>query len=145
MTSFTSRYGNPAHDHRGAHVWVHERHSCVVVAVSGNLDGDNVEVIVARALRAAAATTALVLDLDAVSAGTPDGVGPLLAAVGRHCAAGGTEWALVAGDPVLRHIPDRDARSALPLVNSVAQAEQIFDEAIIRRRRAVLPLLGRTA
>lgn len=145
MTSFTSRYGNPARDHRGAHLWAHERHGCMVVAVSGRIDGDNAEGITAYALRAAAAAAALVLDLSSVSSGTPDGVGPLLSAVDRLCAANGTDWALVAGDPVLRHIPDRDARSALPLVDSLIHAEQIFDDAITRRRRAVLPLLGRTA
>jgi hypothetical protein len=33
----------------------------------------------------------------------------------------------------------------LPIISTVAEAERRFDDAILRRRRFLLPLLGRTA
>ena len=51
MTSFTSRYGNPAIDCGGAHLWAHERHGCVVLAVSGRVAWDRRDGSVKAALR----------------------------------------------------------------------------------------------
>ena len=53
MTSFTSRYGNPARDFKGAHIWAHCRHGATVVAISGRVDAGNVERITESVLRAA--------------------------------------------------------------------------------------------
>ncbi len=144
MTSFTSRYGNPAHDYAGAHVWMHERHGCTVLAVRGRIDGTNVEDIIGCARRVGASGTHLILDLTGVTACTPNGV-RLLRDVDEHCAQHGSQWMLVAGNPVLQRLRGRDGFLAVPLAASVAQAEHQFDDAVTARRRMLLPLLGRTA
>lgn len=142
--SFTSRYGNPAEDHRGARMRAQQRHGCTVVSVSGRLDGDNVGDVIAYTLRRTAGGGPVVLDLGGVTAATPNCV-RLLRAVDEHCTARGTDWALVAGDAVRRRLGGRDGWLELPLVDSVAHAEHVFDAAVSARRRALLPLLGRTA
>lgn len=84
MTSFTSRYGNPARDFKGAHIWAHCRHGATVVAVSGRVDAGNVEQIIESVLRPVAAGSRLVLDLTGVTAFTPKATG-LLRAVDERC------------------------------------------------------------
>ena len=141
MTAFTTRYGDPAHDGHGAHMWAYERHSCTVVAVSGRIDGANVAEVIDYAAHFATAGAPIVLDLSGVTSATPNCV-RLLHAV-ADCADAG--WALVAGDAVRERLRGRDGEIVVPLVDSVAHAEHDFDEATTARRRAVLPLLGRTA
>lgn len=141
MTAFTTRYGDPAYDGHGAHVRGYERHGCTVVAVSGRIDGANVADVLDYVAHVTVAGMPLVLDLSGVSAATPNCV-RLLRAVADRADAG---WALVAGDAVRERLRGRDGEIVVPLADSVAHAEHHFDEAATARRRAVLPLLGRTA
>lgn len=142
MTSFTSRYGNPARDFRGAHIWAHCRHGATVVAVSGRVDAGNVEQIIESVLRPVAAGSRLVLDLTGVTAFTPKATG-LLRAVDERCLTAGVEWALVPSEPVARRL--RNDSEPLPVIASVAEAEHRFDDEIRRRRGGLLPFLRRTA
>lgn len=144
MTSFTSRYGNPAHDYTGAHVWIHERHGCTVLAVTGRIDGNNTDDIIDCARRVSVATSRLVLDLTGVTACTPNAV-RLLRDVDEYCEQHGSQWVLVAGGPVLQRLRGRDGSLTAPLAESVAQAQHQFDNAVTARRRMLLPLLRRTA
>ena len=144
MTSFTSRYGDPAVDHKGAHLWAYRRHGSTVVAVRGRVDAANVERVTDYAVRFVAADSRLVLDLSEVSTFTPRGM-RLLDAVEERCAAAGLDWALVPGDAVSRRLRARADYAGLPVIDSVAEAEHQFDEAILRRRRFLIPLLRRTA
>ena len=141
MTSFTSRYGNPARDFKGAHVWAHCRHGATVVTVSGRVDAGNVDPITESALRAVAAGSRLVLDLTGVTAFTPRAMG-LLNAVDERCLNAGVDWALVPSEAVARRLrPD----AALPVIASVAEAEHRFDDEILRRRGRLVSFLRRTA
>ena len=142
MTSFTSRYGNPARDFKGAHVWAHCRHGATVVAISGRVDAANVEQITESALRAVAAGSRLVLDLTGVTAFTPRALG-LLASVDERCLAAGVDWALVPSESVTRRLGAY--RAPLPVTATVAAAEHRFDDEILRRRGGLLPFLRRTA
>ena len=144
MTSFTSRYGDPAVDHKGAHLWAYRRHGVTVVAVRGRIDAANAERVRDYAVRFVAADSRLVVDLSAVSTFTPRGLS-VLDAVEERCALAGVDWTLVPGDAVSRRLRTRAEYAALPVIDSVAAAEHQFDEAILRRRRFLLPLLGRTA
>ena len=144
MTSFTSRYGSPAHDYAGAHLWTHERHGCTVLAVSGRIDGHNADAIIGYVSQVGAATSHLILDLTGVTTFTPNGV-RLLRTVDEHCRQRGGQWALVPGDPVLDRLRGRDGSLVVPLADSVAHAERRFDDEISARRRMLLPLLRRTA
>lgn len=142
MTSFTSRYGNPARDFKGAHIWAHCRHGATVVAVSGRVDAGNVEQITESVLRAVAAGSRLVLDLTGVTAFTPRAAG-LLSAVDERCLNAGVDWALVPSEAVTRRL--RPEGAPMPVIASVAEAEHRFDDAILRRRGGLMPFLRRTA
>jgi anti-anti-sigma regulatory factor len=142
MTSFTSRYGNPARDFKGAHLWAYCRHGATVVAISGRVDAGNVVPVTEAAVRAVCAGSRIVLDLTGVTAFTPRAV-ELLAAFDEHCLDAGVDWALVPSEAVSRRLASRSA--GLPVIGSVAEAEQQFDEAVLRRRGVLLPWLRRSA
>lgn len=144
MTSFTSRYGNPAVDHKGVHLWAYRRHGVTVVAVRGRVDAANIDRVTEYATRFIASDSRLVLDLGEVTAFTPRAM-RLVDAVDERCALIGVDWALVPGEAVMRRLRTRSDIAGLPVIDSVAEAEHEFDEAILKRRRFLLPLLRRTA
>ncbi len=143
MTSFTSRYGNPAVDYEGAHVRAHSRHMATVVAVSGRIDSVNVDRVTECAKRLVLAEKPFVLDLSGVSSFAPQAI-RLLCDIDDVCAAAGVEWAVVGSDAVNRRLR-RDSDVVFPIVGSVAEAEHEFDDAVLSRRRLLLPLLSKTA
>ncbi len=142
MTSFTSRYGNPARDFKGAHLWAYCRHGATVVAVSGRVDAGNVAQVTESAVRAVLPGSRLVLDLTGVTAFTPRAL-DLLAAVDQRCLTTGVDWALVPSETVTRRLASRV--DTLPVIGSVAEAEHQFDEAVLRRRGTLLTWLRRSA
>ena len=144
MTSYTSRYGNPAVDYKGAHIWAHVRHTAKVVTVAGRVDAANVDGVTAFVLHCVVAHSPFVLDLGAVSAFTPAAV-RLLSAVDERCSQLGADWALVASNAVSRRLRARAGEVSYPVVSSTAGAEHHFDDDILARRRMLLPLLSRTA
>jgi len=144
MTSFTSRYGNPAVDYKGAHIWAYTRHTATVVAVGGRVDAANVDRVIDAATRFVGADAPFVLDLSTVIAFTPAAL-DLVTEVDEFCGKAGVDWALVAGSAVARRLADNRSANGYPVVGSVAEAEHHFDDAISRRRRMVLPLLSHTA
>lgn len=142
MTSFTSRYGNPARDFKGAHLWAYCRHGATVVAVSGRVDAGNVVPVTESAVRAISTGSRLVVDLTGVTTFTPRAV-ELLAAIDERCLTSGVDWALVPSEAVTRRLGARV--EGLPVIGSVAEAEHRFDEAVLRRRGGMLPWLRRSA
>ncbi len=144
MTSFTSRYGNPEADFHGAHIRAHHRHGSTVVAVGGRVDARNLARVTDYVTRFILADTPFVLDLSAATAFTPAATG-LFDAVDTRCAASGASWALIAGEAVASRLRGRADAAELPLIDSVAEAEHQFDEAVLKRRRMLLPLLRKSA
>ena len=142
MTSFTSRYGNPAADYQGAHIRGHSRHGATVVTVSGRIDARNLDPIIDYVARFVLPDTPFVIDLSAVTVFSPKAA-ELLDAVEHRCAAAGVSWALVSGAVVNRRLGRRI--EVLPVIESVAEAEHQFDDAVLKRRRILLPLLRKTA
>ncbi len=143
MTSFTSRYGDPAVDYKGAHMWAHVRHTAKVVDVAGRVDAANVDGVIDFVLQSVAPDAPFVLDLGAVGTFTPSAV-RLLNAVENYFAQSGGKWALVAGDAVTRRL--RAANGVrYPVFSSTVGAEHHFDDDILARRRGVWPLLSHTA
>ena len=140
MSSFTSRYGNPADDYKGAHIWARCRHNATVVAVGGRIDARNVDHVIERSVRVVRPDAPFVLDLTGTTSFSPAAI-RLLTAVDEHCTALGVQWALVAGDAVGRRIKHAD----FPMLETVAEAEHAFDDALLHRRRMLLPLLRKTA
>lgn len=144
MTSFTSRYGEPAADFQGAHIRAHRRHGATVVTVSGRVDARNLAQVAERATRFVLADTPFVLDLSGVTAFTPKAVA-LFDVVDARCATVGVDWVVVPGAAVTRQMRGRPDASTLPVIDSVAAAEHQFDDAVLKRRRMLLPLLRKTA
>lgn len=144
MTSFTSRYGNPAVDCTGAHVRAHFRHMATVVAVSGRLNAANLDRVTETVTRFVLSDKPVVLDLSGVSSFTPQAL-QLLSTIDGRCAQAGVQWAVVPSDAVRQRVHARVDEGTLPFVGSVAEAEHAFDDAVLRRRRMLLPLLSKTA
>lgn len=144
MSSFTSRYGNPAVDYDGAHIRAHFRHAATVVAVSGRIDSSNVDRVSECAMRFILADKPFVLDLSGVSFFAPQAF-RLLSNIDDLCLTAGVEWAIVTSDAVSQRLRARSNEGLFPVVDSVAEAEHEFDDAILNRRRLLLPLLSKTA
>lgn len=144
VMSFIARYGNPAVDYDGAQVRARFRHGATVVAVNGRIDSSNVERVCAYATRFILADKPFVLDLSGVSHFSPQAF-RLLSGVDDQCLIAGVEWAMVAGDAVSWRLRARSNEDMFPVVASVAEAEREFDDAILHRRRMLLPLLSKTA
>ncbi|WP_059019350.1 STAS domain-containing protein [Mycobacterium sp. M26] len=144
MTSFTSRYGNPAVDYKGAHVRAHFRHVATVAAISGRVDASNVDHLTEFVQRFVLADQPFVLDLSGVDSFTPQAL-RLLFALDDRCTAVGVDWAVVASEAVKRRLRIRNNDVLFPVVASLAEAEHEFDDAILNRRRFLLPLLSKTA
>ncbi|WP_328356341.1 STAS domain-containing protein [Mycobacterium sp. NBC_00419] len=144
MTSFTSRYGNPAVDYKGAHVRAHFRHVATVAAISGRIDASNVDQVTDYVKRFVLADQPFVLDLSGVDSFSPQAL-RLLFAVDDRCSVVGVDWAVVGSDAVTRRLRIRNNDILFPVVASVAEAEHEFDDAILNRRRFLLPLLSKTA
>ena len=121
MTSFSSRYGNPAVDYDGAHIRPHFRHGATVVSVSGRIDASNVDRVSDHARRFVMADKPFVLDLSGVTSFAPQAF-RLLSAVDDKCLTVGVEWAMVAGDAVTRQLRARSDEALFPVVGSVAEA-----------------------
>lgn len=144
MTSFTSRYGNPAVDYKGAHVRAHFRHAATVVAISGRIDASNVDSVAECVNRFVLTDKPFVLDLTGVDAFTAQAI-RLLSEVDERCTVAGVDWALVGSEVVKARLRARNNDLLFPIVASVAAAEHEFDDAILNRRRFLLPLLSKTA
>lgn len=143
MTSFTSRYGNATVDYKGAHIRAHSRHVATVLTVSGRIDSANLDHVADFAKKLVLADKPFVLDLSGVNSFTPQAI-RLLCEMDDICSAVGVEWAVVASDAVNRRLR-RDSDVVFPVVGSVAEAEHAFDDAILDRRRFLIPLLSKTA
>ena len=144
MTSFTSRYGDPAVDYAGAHVWAHSRHTATVISVAGRIDAANLGDLNAHLTRFISPGAPFVLDLSGVAAFSGPAAG-MLETVADHCDRAGVQWALVPSDAVTRRLAALGADLMLPIAGSAAEAEHGFDDAVLRRRRLLLPLLRKTA
>jgi len=143
VASFTSRYGNPVVDQGGARIRAHCRHVATVVTVGGHIDAANVEAVAAAVKRFVLPDKPIVLDLNQISDFAPQAVS-FLQDLADACVTAGVGWALIAGDAVSQRLT-RGGDAALPVVSSVAEALHNFDDAILDRRRFLLPLLRKTA
>ena len=143
VTSFTSRYGSPIVDQNGARIRAHCRHVATVVTISGRIDAANVDSVTDCVKRFILSDKPMILDLSGVSSFAPQGI-RLLQAFDDLCQKAGIDWALISSDVVTRRL-GRSTDVQLPVVGSVAEALHNLDDAILDRRRFLLPLLSKTA
>lgn len=139
-----ARCGCAAREFAGAAVRAQSRHLATVVTVTGVVDAVNADRISGYLKRFVRAGQPLVLDLAGVNWFARPGL-CLLYDLDDECRAAGIEWALVAGPPVSQALDVFGDASAFVVVDSVPRALRCFAEAITARRRAVLPLLTRSA
>lgn len=144
VASFTSRYGNPAVDYRGAHVRAHCRHAATVLAISGCIDATNSDRLTRDAARFILPDKPFIIDLSAVTAFSAQ-VAQWVSTLGDLCAVEGVDWAVVVSDISPWNLWETMTGTSLPLAGSVAQALHEFDDAISHRRQLLLPLLSKTA
>ena len=135
------RYGNPAVECHGAELRAQCRHLALVVTITGVIDDDNSERLIAQVRRLVLTEKPFTLDLSGVTFLSARGVA-LLYALDDECDIAGVEWALVASRPVLDILELLD--DAFPLTVSVSEALHHFAEGTLARRR-LLPLLHKTA
>lgn len=143
VTSFTSRYGSPVVDQGGARIRAHCRHVATVVTISGRLDSSNIEAAGTVAKRFVLPDKPIVLDLSEITEFAPEAI-EFLQDLDDACGTAEVGWALIVGDAVAKAVAVANSVQ-LPVVSSVAQALHEFDDAILDRRRFLLPLLGKTA
>ncbi len=141
-STFTPRYGNRALDCGGAQLKAQSRHLATVVTVSGVVDATNIDRICEYSRRFVLTDTSFVLDLsDTLSFSS--GAVALLDCIDDACLAAGLEWALIPGSAVLYRLGT--VGRPYPIVDSVAEAMHCFADIISDRRRALLPLLTKSA
>lgn len=116
------------------------RSLATVIAISGDIDSSNVDLVRENASRFLSVDKAVILDLSAVNSFDAQGLRfPLT--FDDECAEAGVEWALVASPEISMTLAAAD--DTLPVVTSVAQALQRFSNPA--RRRALLELVTRAA
>jgi anti-anti-sigma regulatory factor len=140
---FTSRYGNPTLDCSGAQIRAHSRHVATVVTITGSIGADNGDRLAARAQRLLFADKPIVVDLSGVTSFAAEAVS-ILIGFGEQCQKAGVEWALVVSEAVAEQLRIQHVDAA-PVVDSVAEALHELDDAILDRRRMLLPLLRKSA
>lgn len=135
-------YGNPAIPCGGAELTAQSRHLATLLTISGDVDGANVESLLARSRCLVFSDTGFVLDLSGVSSFAAEGT-HLIARIDDACRAAGIEWALVASRAVADRLATTDA--LYPLAASVPDALHRFADRIFDRRNRLLPFLTKSA
>jgi anti-anti-sigma regulatory factor len=144
VADLTPRRSNPVLDCGGARIRAQHRHLATVVTISGGIGAANVDRVSDYSRRFILADSPFVLDVSAVDCFTAHAV-LLLHRVDDSCRAAGVEWALVPSDAVRQALRVTDNDGAFPVVDSVHEALRCFADAIVTRRRLLLPLLTKSA
>jgi anti-anti-sigma regulatory factor len=135
-------YGNPAVDCEGAEISAQSRHLATLLTISGAVDAKNVDALYERGGCFVLSDTSFVLDLSGVTSFGAEGVA-LLIRLEEACRAASIEWALVASSAVSDRLGCYDRR--YPFASSVPEALHRFAASIFAQRRALLPMLTKTA
>ena len=133
-----------AFDCGGAQIRAQSRHLATVVTISGALHALNIDRVGEYSRRFILADMPFVLDLTGVNSFDAPGIS-FLRRVDEDCRAAAVEWALVPSNAVdqLLRIGDDDAM--FPVAGSLSEALHYFADAIVTRRRLLLPLLTKSA
>ncbi len=126
--------GKRSDDFNGTHVRAHAHSRATVVAISGEVDVSNVDLIRARVCRFIAVGPALILDMSNVDFFDVNGIRALLT-INRQCTQAGVPWALVTSEAVTLLLDLGDVDDVIPAVDSVAEALQLFAERTRARER----------
>ncbi len=135
-----SRQDSSAFECGGAQIRAHQHHLATVVHIRGEIDAGNVGGIADHIRRFTRGDNPVVLDVADVGHFAEAGVS-LLQAFDADCRSAGVEWTLVASSALTTTLDDSSHDTAFPIMRSVHEALQDRAEAIVLRRRLVLPLV----
>jgi len=147
-SNVTAGQRNGTFDCSGAQIRAHCRHMATVVSIRGEIDTVNVDRVSEYIRRFILGKNPVVLDMSDASQFAPAAVA-LLRMFDESCRAAEVEWTLVASTAVIELLGDScdegDAEAMFPITRSVHEALHNLAEAIVSRRRLVLPLIRKTA
>ncbi|BBU22676.1 STAS domain-containing protein [Mycobacterium xenopi] len=144
VADLTPRRRNPVIDCGGARIRAQQRHLATVVTISGVIDAANVDRVSDSSRRFILADSPFILDLSGVDCLAAQAVF-LLHRVDHDCCAARVEWALVPSHAVRQALWITNDDGVFPVVDSVHEALRYFADAIVTRRRLLLPLLTKSA
>ncbi|BCQ08938.1 sulfate transporter [Mycobacterium heckeshornense] len=144
VADLTPRRRDPVIDCGGARLRAQQRHLATVVTISGVIDAANVDCVSNSCRRFILADSSFILDLSGVDCVGAHAVS-LLHRIDHDCCAAQVEWALVPSHAVRQALWITDDDPAFPVVGSVYEALGYFADAIVTRRRLLLPLLTKSA
>lgn len=139
-----ARRGNHPFECGGALIRAYYRRLATVVGVRGGIDAANVDRVSEHVRRLICLQSPLVLDLSGVNSFAEEATS-LLYEVEEDCRAAGVEWTLVAGPAVIESLREHGGEVTSPIAHSVPDALSTFADLTARRRRALLPLIKKTA
>jgi anti-anti-sigma factor len=131
----TSRLEDSAIECGGARLRVYSRRQATVVAISGDVDGTNIDRVHAHIRGVISEAQSLVLDLSAVQSMGVAGL-RALSAFGDQCEKAGVTWAVVAGRLVSVTLRAGEGANMVPVLGSIAEA---LDSVTNRGRDAGAP------
>lgn len=143
ITDTESRQDNSVFDCGGAQIRAHQRQLATVVHIRGEINAANVTGITGHIRRFTRGDNPVVLDVADVSQFAEAGIS-LLQAFDADCRAAGVDWTLVASSAITTSLDGSGHDTAFPIMRSVHEALQDRAEAIVMRRRMVLPLVRKT-
>ncbi|MGB3485199.1 MAG: STAS domain-containing protein [Mycobacterium sp.] len=135
------RYGNPAVQCGGAQVRSQCRQLATVVAVTGAVTVENIDLLTRQVTRSIIREKPYVLDLTGVTSFTAEALS-LLAAVDDTCRRTADEWLVIPSQSVARVMRLNACQFATTA--SVPDALQCFSDTMTERRQ-LLPLLAKSA
>jgi anti-anti-sigma factor len=141
ITTVATRHGYGTFHCGGAQIRAHCRHLATVVTIRGEIDAVNVDRVSEYVRRLVLGSNPVVLDLSDVSHFAAAGLS-LVHGLDEECRVAGVEWTLVASAAVAALLGDQ---VDFPIAHSVREALRTLADAIVDRRRLVLPLIKKTA
>jgi anti-anti-sigma factor len=141
ITTVTTRHGYGTFHCGGAQIRAHCRHLATVVTIRGEIDAVNVDRVSEYVRRIVLGSNPVVLDLSDASHFAAAGLS-LVHGLDEECRVAGVEWTLVASAAVAALLGDQ---VEFPIARSVREALRTLADAIVDRRRLVLPLIKKTA
>ena len=151
-SNVTAGQRNGTFDCSGAQIRAHCRHLATVVSIRGEIDAVNIDRVSEYIRRFILGKNPVVLDMSDVSHFAPAAIA-LLHMFDESCRAAEVAWTLVASTAVIDLLDDGgdegcdegDAEAMFPITRSVHEALHNLADAIVSRRRLVLPLIRKTA
>jgi len=141
MNSF--RYGNPALACGGAQVRRQCRQLATVLTVTGAIDADNADILIAHATKCVIPEKPVIVDLSGIATFEAAGIG-VLDAIDEASRALNEQFLLIANPVVIRTLKLCGAEDAFEIAESVPDALQLVSDVAGERRR-LLPILRKSA